>query len=142
MNIVPLQKRSRGSSGIAARFSLPDFDVLSWEVAARPYVTAEGASGLAGFEMKIHIERQVTYYVLKIIIPLCLIVIMCWLPRWIDARQTGTNIGLSTTSFLTLVAYLFAITVHLPRVSYVTRMDRFILLSTLIAAPPFRWTRG
>lgn len=32
---------------------------------------------------------------------------------------------------MTLVAYLFAITVLLPRVSYVTRMDRFILLSTL-----------
>lgn len=56
---------------------------------------------------------------------------MSWLPRWIAPDQTGTNIGISTLAFLTLVAYLFAITVLLPRVSYVTRMDRFILLSTL-----------
>ncbi len=42
-----------------------------------------------------------------------------------------TNVGVSTSAFLTLVAYLFAITVLLPRVSYVTRMDRFILLSML-----------
>lgn len=63
--------------------------------------------------------------------PLCLIVIMSWLPRWIDPEQAGTNIGISTSAFLTLVAYLFAINVLLPRVSYVTRMDRFILLSTL-----------
>ncbi len=48
-----------------------------------------------------------------------------------DVEQVGTNIGISTSSFLTLVAYLFAITVLLPKVSYVTRMDRFILLSTL-----------
>ena len=55
-----------------------------------------------------------------------------WLPRWIAPNETGTNIGISTSAFLTLVAYLFAITVLLPRVSYVTRMDRFILLSTLM----------
>ena len=30
------------------------------------------------------------------------------------------------------MAYLFAINVLLPRVSYITRMDRFILLSTLL----------
>lgn len=82
--------------------------------------------------MRIRIERQPTYFILKVIIPLCLIVIMSWLPRWIALKETGTNIGISTSAFLTLVAYLFAITVLLPRVSYVTRMDRFILLSTLI----------
>ena len=51
---------------------------------------------------------------------------------WIDPEQVGTNIGISTTSFLTLVAYLFAINVLLPPVSYITRLDRFILLSTLM----------
>ncbi|MDC0935145.1 DUF1254 domain-containing protein [Pirellulales bacterium] len=67
----------------------------------------------------------------EVIIPLSLIVIMSWLPRGIDPEQSGANIGISTSAFLTLVAYLFAITVLLPRVSYITRMDRFILLSTL-----------
>lgn len=81
--------------------------------------------------MNINVRRQPTYYILKVIILLCLIVIMSWLPRWIDPEQVGTNIGVSTSAFLTLVAYLFAITVLLPRVSYITRMDRFILLSTL-----------
>ncbi len=57
---------------------------------------------------------------------------MSWLPRWIKPSEIGTNIGLSTSAFLTLVAYLFAITVLLPRVSYATRMDRFILLSTFM----------
>jgi hypothetical protein len=76
---------------------------------------------VAGYEMKINIHRLPTYYILKVIIPLCLIVIMSWLPRWIDPEQIGTNIGVSTSAFLTLVAYLFAITVLLPRVSYITR---------------------
>ncbi len=94
-----------------------------------PYVAYEGAPGTAGYQLQIEVRRKVAYYVMKIILPLCLIVLMSCAPRWIDPKQIGTNVGISTTAFLTLVAYLFAINVLLPRVSYVTRMDRFILLS-------------
>ena len=132
VKMVPLVTERGTPSGIAGKFSLPDFDVVSSEALPRPYFPREGHPGVAGFEMKIRIVRQATYFILKVIIPLCLIVVMSWLPRWIDPEQTGTNIGISTSAFLTLVAYLFAITVLLPRVSYVTRMDRFILLSTLM----------
>jgi hypothetical protein len=117
------------TSGISKRFSIPDFDVVSWHAEPMPYIPFEGLPGTAGYRMQIEVKRKVAYYVMKIIIPLCLIVLMSWAPRWIDPGQIGTNIGISTTAFLTLVAYLFAINVLLPRVSYVTRMDRFILLS-------------
>ena len=132
VKMVPLVNESGRSSMIANKFSLPDFNVVSWNAAPAPYYPGGEDAGVAGYEMKINVARQPTYYILKVIIPLCLIVAMCWLPRWIDPEQTGTNIGISTSSFLTLVAYLFAITVLLPRVSYITRMDRFILLSTLM----------
>jgi hypothetical protein len=57
---------------------------------------------------------------------------MSWIPRWLDPEDGGTSIGISTTAFLTLVAYLFAILVLLPKVAYLTRMDRFILISTIM----------
>ncbi len=132
VKMVSLVTESGTPSGIARTFSLPDFNVLSSEAAPQPYFPREGHPGVAGFEMRIEIARQPIYFILKVIIPLCLIVVMSWLPRWIKPEETGTNIGISTSAFLTLVAYLFAITVLLPRVSYVTRMDKFILLSTLI----------
>jgi hypothetical protein len=129
---ITLVKGDRETSNIARNFSLPDFEVVSWQAGPLPYFAFKGAPGTAGYKMRITVARSPTYYVLKVIVPLCLIVIMSWLPRWIDPEQIGTNIGISTTAFLTLVAYLFAITVLLPRVSYITRMDRFILLSTLM----------
>jgi hypothetical protein len=131
VKLVPLEDGS-DKSGIASSFSIPDFEVLSWEAGTAPYVPTEGDEGIAGFEMRIDVRRRVPYFVTKVIVPLCLIVIMSWVPRWIDPEQVGTNIGISTTSFLTLVAYLFAINVLLPPVSYITRLDRFILLSTLM----------
>jgi hypothetical protein len=132
VRMVPLVTQRGDTNGIAPSFSLPDFDVMSWSVRSVPYVPFEGHAALAAFQMEIEIQRRVTYFVIKIIIPLCLIVIMSWVPRWIDPREIGASLGISGTAFLTLIAYLFAITVLLPPVAYITRMDRFILLSTLM----------
>jgi hypothetical protein len=137
VKLIPLEEGS-DKSGIASSFSIPDFEFLSWEAKTSAYVPTEGDEGVAGFEMRIELKRRMPYFVTKVIVPLCLIVIMSWVPRWIDPEQVGTNLGISTTSFLTLVAYLFAINVLLPPVSYITRLDRFILLSTLMVfASPF-----
>lgn len=132
VNIVPLILDNDLSSSIASEFSLPDFKVISWEAKPQPYFPFKDEVAIPGFEMKLTVKRLSGYYVFKTIIPLCLIIMMSWLPRWIDPKQIGANIGISTTAFLTLVAYLFAITVLLPKVSYITRMDRFILLSTFV----------
>jgi hypothetical protein len=132
VRMVSLRKEDGKESGIAQAFSLPDFDVLSWKAESRSYNAFEGHAGAAGFQMEIEVRRRMTYFLVKVIVPLCLIVIMSWVPRWIDPREIGANLGISTTSFLTLIAYLFAITVLLPRVSYITHIDRFILLSTMM----------
>jgi hypothetical protein len=132
VKMIPMAGTHGRQSGIASVFSLPDFEVVSWKAEPKPYLPFQGEVGAAGFEMKIEVRRGVVYWVAKIIVPLCLIVIMSWLPCWIDPKEIGTNIGVSTTAFLTLVAYLFAITVLLPRVSYITRIDRFVFLSMLM----------
>lgn len=132
VTITPYTFDAGGTSAIAEEFSLPDFQVTSFNASPSPYLPFPGADGVAGFELQIEVVRLTMYYLLKVIVPLCLIVIMSWLPRWISLDQAGTNIGISTSAFLTLVAYMFAITMLLPPVSYVTRMDRFILLSTLM----------
>lgn len=128
VKMVPLEKRS----GIAAEFSMPDFKVTDWRAEVRPYLPGGKPPGTAGFILEMDIERLPAYYIWKIILPLCLIIMMSWVPRWLDPAEGGTSIGISTTAFLTLVAYLFAIIVLLPKVAYLTRMDRFILISTVL----------
>jgi hypothetical protein len=119
-------------SGISHQFSLPDFDVVGWSAAARPYDAGKGKERAAGFILEIDLVREPWFYIWKVILPLCLIVIMSWVPRWLDPKDSGTSIGISATAFLTLVAYLFAINLLLPRVSYLTRIDTFILASTFL----------
>ncbi len=91
VTMVPLETEHGRASGIARRFSVPDFDILSWKAEPAPYVVTEREVGTAGFNMQIEVVRRVPYFVMKIIIPLCLIVIMSWVPRWIDPTQIGTQ---------------------------------------------------
>ena len=111
---------------------MPDFKVTEWRAEPRPYLPGGKPPGASGFILEIDIERLPDYYIWKTILPLCLIIMMSWVPRWLDPAEGGTSIGISTTAFLTLVAYLFAILVLLPKVAYLTRMDRFILISTIL----------
>jgi hypothetical protein len=131
VKIVPLIKFGEMKSTVTDTISVPDFSLVSYTSEPKSYHAIKEKRGISGYEMKIEIARHPTYYFFKVILPLCLIVMMSWLPCWINPKEFSINIGISTTAFLTLVAYLFAMTVLLPRVSYLTRIDFFIFLSTL-----------
>jgi hypothetical protein len=69
---------------------------------------------------------------LKVILPLVLIVMMSWSVFWIDPVHSNSQISIAVTSMLTLIAYRFAVDSQLPRLPYMTRLDAFILTSTLL----------
>ena len=96
------------------------------------YHFAPSGVDLAMVSYEFEIDRYVDYYVWKIILPLGIIVCMSWLVFWIDPTQLGPQIGLSATSVLTLIAYRFLLGNLVPRVSYLTRMDLFILGATVL----------
>ncbi|MGJ8672855.1 hypothetical protein [Rubritalea sp.] len=119
-------------SGISPQFSLPDWEILGHK--AWPHNTSifEGMNEAAMFTVSLEAKRHNEYYLIKVILPLFLIVAMSWIVFWIDPEQAGTQIGVATTSMLTLIAYRFSIDSLVPAVSYLTRMDTFILSSTLL----------
>ncbi len=84
------------------------------------------------FTLQIHAKRITAYYVWKVILPLCLIVAMSWAVFWINPAQFGPQIGLSATSMLTLIAFLFATTNMLPALGYFTILDIFIGGATIL----------
>jgi len=87
---------------------------------------------VAGFELEFQIRRVSLFYLLRLIGPLLLIVLIGWGTCWINPLDTGAQIRLGATGFLTLVAYQFAVGGLLPKVSYLTRMDMFVAGITLI----------
>jgi hypothetical protein len=116
---------------ISKDISLPDWKILDFKTKDSPLLITEGSEN-AGYAFEFTAKRFVKYYLLKVIMPLIFIVMMSWVVFWIDPNNSGTQIAASITSMLTLIAYRFAIDTHVPKVSYTTRMDEFIFMSTLV----------
>jgi len=71
-------------------------------------------------------NRFVQYYWWKVLAPLMVILFLSWAVFWIDPSQVGAQVGVSGTSILTLIAFLYKLDNILPPVSYLTHLDHFI----------------
>ena len=57
---------------------------------------------------------------------------MSWAVFWIEPTDGGSQYGLAVTAMLTLIAYRFAIDSDVPKLPYLTDLDAFVLMSSLL----------
>jgi hypothetical protein len=84
------------------------------------------------FDVTLETRRESFYYVCKLGIPLVLITFMAYGVYFIPTSAVAQQIGLSTTSMLTLIAYMLALSTSLPKISYLTKADRFYVGAALL----------
>ena len=89
-----------------------------------------------GFELVFEIERKSRYYVFKIIMPIILILIVCWSAVWIKPKDLESKLTITIVCLLSLIAYNFVIDKDLPKLEYLTVMDYIILISYIYATIP------
>jgi hypothetical protein len=80
----------------------------------------------------IEAERVSRSYIWKIFFPLALILFMAWTVFWVDPSTLGPQIGLPASTVLSLVFFYQRIATEVPRLSYLTRADRFVLGASLL----------
>ncbi len=135
IQFVPFEKfvaaGMKSGAGIAQELTLRDWRVTSSTARVLPYQAAPGAE-VAGYAFEFHAERLKQHYIVKVIIPLLLIVMMSWMVFWIDQSMGSSQISVSVTSMLTLIAYRFAVGNEVPKLPYLTNLDAFILVSTIL----------
>ncbi|HKQ38232.1 MAG TPA: hypothetical protein VJ063_09155, partial [Verrucomicrobiae bacterium] len=121
----------RQGAGISRSITLPDWAIEKLETKASVYALTPGMQ-YSGYAFELTASRNVQHYILKVILPLVLIVMMSWTVFWIDPTTSNTQFSIAVTSMLTLIAYRFAVDSELPRLPYMTRIDVFFLISTLL----------
>jgi hypothetical protein len=119
------------AGGIAPSITLPDWTIESWNTKSLSYALAPGFE-YSGYAFEFTATRNVQNYILKVIFPLVLIVMMSWCVFWTDPANSNTQFSIAVTSMLTLIAYRFTVDTQLPRLPYMTRLDVFFLISTLL----------
>ena len=116
---------------------LPDAALAGWmlvDVEDAPHTEPLQALGRAWTvsEFTLRAERMVGFYVWKVFVPLSLIVAMASIVFWIDPQNLGPQLGVSTASVFTLVAFLISMGRLLPRISYLTAADLFVYGSVML----------
>ena len=86
--------------------------------------------------LNINVKRNINYFIFKIIIPVFLILTISWSVMWIPPNQVESRLTTSIVALLALIAYNFVFNEDIPKLSYLTSLDRYILLSYLFCAIP------
>lgn len=118
-------------AGIAPGLTLKDWRITDFKALALPYQASPGFE-IAGYAFEFRAERLVQYYLLKVIFPLLLIVIMSWSAFWMHPKFGSSQISIAVTSMLTLIAYRFSVGADVPKLPYMTHLDNFILISSVL----------
>jgi len=129
---VELVASTESKNAISDNLSVTDFEITGSEWVVEPFRPLDSGPGKASIRRNYHASRKTGYFVVKVFVPLILIVMMSWSVFWIDPADGGTQIGVATTTMLTLIAFRFAIDNSLPRISYLTRLDSFVMGSTVL----------
>lgn len=125
-------------SHYSALLSRPDeFSIEGWRV--RPLepevgvlVTPHNGAELPRLTYVIEAHRDSNYYVLTMLVPMALIIFMAWTVFWLQPDIVPSRIAISTASIFSLIALGVSIRLGLPKISYMTRADLFVLGCTLM----------
>jgi len=118
--------------GRSPEMTVPDWSVGPFELRNAPYAVIPGGREIAGLEGAFEAKRHLGFYIGKAFVSVAIIVFMSWVVFWLGPQHVGPRLSVSVTSMLTLVAYRFLLGQSLPPVSYLTRLDYFLLGATIL----------
>ena len=119
-------------TGQAEALSIADWKIGEGRVVEGTYYFKPMDKNLEMYTYEIGVERKAGFFLWRVVAPLLLIVFMSWMVFYIDPSHLEAQVGISATSVLTLVAFQFAVGILLPRISYLTRMDFFVLVTSIM----------
>ena len=111
-------------------------DIPSWKVRDVDYYIdryKEDSYVYDGFVVEIKAKRESAYYLFKIIIPIFFLLVITWSVFWIYGSEIEAKVNISVVTLLALIAYNFIIDGDLPKLSYLTYLDAYILISYFFA---------
>jgi hypothetical protein len=116
-----------------------DFDIPEWRI-ARVGSRVETARALRSpdpfsrFVFEIEVERKAGFYVWKVMLPLVVIVALSWSIFWMTEERVAGRSRITATGVLTIVAYQFVVAEDLPRIAYLTLLDKVMIVSFVLLA--------
>ncbi len=94
---------------------------------------AADGSALSTFVLDVPAQREGSFYIVKIMLPLIVIVVLSWANFWVTGKGDG-RIRLTFVCLLAVVAYQNVLSRYLPRLTFLTFTDWIILFAQISLA--------
>ena len=87
-------------------------------------------------DIEITIKREWGHYAYKVMLPIFLILCVAWYVLWIPTHKYEPRLNTSIIALLALIAYNFVFQDDIPKLEYLTDLDKFVLLSYIFCCIP------
>ena len=135
--IMPGEYNERLLNNFAKKGNIsPGWKIKDVEILDDYILDPTTSTAFSALHIDIHVEREVGYYLFKIIFPIILILMVCWSVSWINPRELESRLTITVVCLLSLIAYNFVIDSELPKLNYLTVLDMIILTSYIFATIP------
>ncbi len=122
------------TTGFNENFVMPEWDILGVSSREERVDVIRGSQPFSRLILTIDVERKAGFYYWKVLLPLLLIVALSWSVFWMVGERFGIRVRMSATGILTVVAFQFVVSQNLPRVGYLTLMDKIMVISFVVLA--------
>jgi len=112
------------------------WDIVGNNLSYEPYKGPNDTYYYDGLKIELEIERKHSYYLYKVIIPILLILMVCWSSLWVTPKEIESRLTITIVCLLSLIAYNFVIDKEIPKLEYLTVLDWIILVSYIYATIP------
>ena len=126
----------RALTAFIEKNSISGWNIIGHTYKYEPYKGPNDSVYFDSLVFEIDIERKHSFYVYKVIIPIVLILMVCWSSLWITPREIESRLTITIVCLLSLIAYNFVIDKELPKLEYLTILDWIILVSYVYATIP------
>lgn len=115
-----------GFSGLSEQLGEEEWKVTAFETAVSTVIRPDA---LSRFSFRFQANRNLTFYIIRIFVPLLLIITVAWITFFL--KEYARRIEVTSANLLLFIAFNFTISDNLPRLGYLTYLD-VILVSTFI----------
>jgi len=119
-------------TGFSEDFEIPEWTITGVRAHEERVDVIRSAEPFSRFVLTIDIERKSGFYLWKVMLPLLIIVALSWSIFWMVDEKFGIRVRTSATGILTIVAFQFVASQNLPRVGYLTLIDKVMVISFLL----------
>jgi hypothetical protein len=122
------------ATDFAHDFSMPEWRIERVDTRIESARALRSAKPFSRLVLEIDVARKSGFYLWKILLPLVVIVALSWSIFWMSGEAAVNRVRLSATGVLTIVAYQFVVGAGLPRIAYLTLLDKVMILSFVLLA--------